>query len=81
MPLRDRIVSKVGTENTRKILSKVFSKGTAHDWFVAQEAKLENSSDLQEGELDQSLVDTLESEILNRLTDDILNEGFRNLEK
>lgn len=81
MPFRDRIISKVGTSIARRVLSTVFPKGTAEDWFVAQEAKMVNSSDLQATELDNTLVDKLEEEILHRLTDDILNDGFKKLQK
>ena len=81
MPFRDRIISKVGTSIARRVLSTVFPKGTAEDWFVAQEAKMVNSNDLQATELDNTLVDKLEEEILQRLTDDILNDGFKKLQK
>lgn len=79
MPFRDRIISKIGTSNARKLLSTIFPSGSAEKWFLAAEAKMENSKGLQTEELDSSLVDQLESEILSRLTDDMLNEGFNKL--
>lgn len=79
MPFRDRIIAKVGTEIARNVLSTIFPTGSAEKWFIAQEAKMENSDDLQESELDSSLIDQLEKSVLNRLTDDMLDSGVRKL--
>jgi hypothetical protein len=73
MPLRDRIVDKIGTKDARQLLSKIFKDGTAEKWFYAQEKKdqLDNTY-LRLEVKDTNLVDQLERELMTSYTSDLL---------
>jgi hypothetical protein len=73
MPLRDRLIEKIGTKDARKLLSKIFSDGTANKWFYAQEKKDEAENKfLPPEEGDTNLVDQLERELMTSYTSELL---------
>ncbi|WP_218309828.1 hypothetical protein [Alteromonas antoniana] len=72
MPLRDRLTSKLGDVDARNLLSTIFPDGTAAKWFLAQEKKDESFKNLNEDEADETLLDILERQLLDRMTSDLL---------